>query len=156
MIATRHVVMEYSGIPSVQKRPALKHFSAVLGPVNPVPDCPPANCQVPGPQQRGLLQAGQHVEEDVLEPGGALGDVDDVEEEDGGDDEVVDELGNRSPHPVYGAAEVRAHGEDPDQHGDVVESQEHEELLQVHREEDTEHKHPGYQTEVQDNTEESI
>ena len=66
-------------------------------------------CEVPAPpevHEETVLHTDQDVVDRVLQPAGSLLDVDDIEDEDGRHDEVEDELRDRPPHTVHGAAEV--------------------------------------------------
>ena len=107
----------------------------------------PVYGDVPGRNQGRLLQPEDAVEEDVLEPSGAIGDVDNVKEENKGDDNIVDQFLNWAAHTVDRATEVRSHGENPGQHQEVVQTNEQEELFEEDSEEDAEDKHSAAEDE---------
>ena len=88
-----------------------------------------------------VLQSHDGVVHGVPQPRGTVLDVDNVEDEDRGNDDVVHELGYRPPGVVHGAAEVGPHGKHPHQHAEVVEDEEDEELVGVEREEEAEDEH---------------
>ena len=66
-------------------------------------------CKVPAPpevHEETVLHTDYHVVHGVLHPARAVLQVDNVEDEDGGHDDVEDELRHWAPHSVSGAAEV--------------------------------------------------
>ena len=66
---------------------------------------------LPEEQQHGHLSRYDGVVEGVLDPGGAVLHMEDVEDEDPADHDLVDQLGQRATAVVVTAAEIGALGE---------------------------------------------